>query len=301
MTVKENEVKISQRLAVGTAQFGSKYGIANQLGQVSRTEINKILESCAKNKITFIDTAVAYGESEATLGSLMVNNYNIVTKLTRIPDNHPNVEDFVVNQVKQSLSKLKVSKLYALLLHHSDQLFGAKGVQIYNALKKLKDIGYTTKIGVSVYDPSIIKEVMCLYDIDIVQVPLNLIDRRLTVNNFHKYLKDKDIEVHVRSIFLQGLLLLKKDQRPAYFRRWDVIWDKWHSWLIESSLNPIDACIQFGLSYQEVDKIVIGVDNHEQLNDIIYSANENYNLSFPETCSDDQFLINPSKWPTDKI
>lgn len=301
MTVKKNVVTISQRLAIGTAQFGSNYGVANRFGQVSPTEINQILKTCEKNEITFIDTAVAYGESEETLGSLMVGNYNIVSKLTRIPDDNTNVEDFVVNQVKQSLSKLKVSKLYALLLHHPDQILGAKGRQLFNALKKLQDKGYVTKIGVSVYDPSLIKEIISLYDIEIVQVPLNLLDRRLITNNFHKYLKDKDIEIHVRSIFLQGLLLLKKDQRPPYFRRWEVIWNKWHSWLIESSLNPIEACIQFGLSYQEVDKIVIGVDNNEQLNEIIYSANKNCNLSFPETCSDDQFLINPSKWPTDKI
>ena len=147
------------------------------------------------------------------------------------------------------------------------------------------------------YNPSLIEEIIKVYDVEIVQAPLNLIDRRLVVNDFHKFLKDKEIEVHVQSI-LQGLLLIESDKRPKYFSRWNSVWTKWDSWLFENSIKPIDACVQFALSHEEIDQIVVGVDNDEQLSEIVSSAKNNAKIMFPDLHSDDQFLINPSNWLT---
>ena len=128
-----------ERLALGTAQFGGSYGVANRSGQVSQDNIDKILKICEKNEISCIDTAVAYGKSEETLGNFDVTKYKIVSKLTEITEISSNIENFIVNQVKETLSKLNISKLHGLLLHRPEQLLLENGTQIYGALKNYRN------------------------------------------------------------------------------------------------------------------------------------------------------------------
>jgi len=290
----------AKKLGLGTAQFGANYGVANYSGQVGEDEVKKILDLSAGNGIRTIDTAIAYGESEKTLGICGVSSSLVITKLPVVPENHTDIEGWMIHQVKESLRRLKVAKLHGLLLHRPEQLLSVHGKLIYNALKKVQDMGYVSKIGVSIYGPDMIKDLLENFEFDIVQTPLNLIDRRFVEGNYHKLLKDLDVEIHVRSVFMQGLLLMTRAQMPKYFNKWDFIWRRWHAWLFEHSARSLDTCLAFALSYPEVDQIIVGADSFQQWESIINSARADLNVSFPSIGVNDFSLINPSNWPLKK-
>lgn len=285
------------RLALGTVQFGMSYGIANQTGQVSRVEAKSILQLASINGIDTLDTAIAYGDSETCLGALGVNDYKIVTKLPALPSDCANINAWVRQQVRASITRLGVTGLYGLLLHCSEQLLGLNGTALYKALQILKDNGQVQKIGISIYSPTELATLTQQYRFDLVQAPFNLIDHRLFNTGWLQRLKDADVEIHTRSAFLQGLLLMDKTTRPAKFSQWNGLWDKWHQWLADHDVSAVQACLAFPLSFPEIDKVVVGADSVSQLAQIVSAANSQNNGDLPDLQCTDQNLINPAYWP----
>ncbi len=284
------------RLALGTVQFGLPYGIANQTGQVSRLEAKAILQSALINGVDTLDTAIAYGDSEVCLGELGVQDFKIVTKLPELPDDCLNVHAWVQQQFNLSLSRLGVKKVHGLLLHRPQQLLGANGVAIYRALLALKDTGQVKKIGVSIYSPNELELLMPKFDFDLIQAPFNLIDQRLKSTGLMQRLKDQDIEIHTRSAFLQGLLLMPKTMIPTKFSKWDSLLDTWHQWLECHNFTAVQACLAFPLSFPEIDRVVIGADSLSQFEQVISAASNLLNINMPNLNSDDEMLINPANW-----
>ena len=292
----QSQKKRVSKLCIGTAQFGMQYGIANQTGQIDSHEAQKILQLASANGIHVLDTARAYGESEATLGKIGVKDYNVVTKLFALPDDCTNVGEWVKEQIAVSLSLLGVAKLYGLLLHRPEQLLGLNGKKLYQALQYLKESGVVQKIGVSIYAPSQLDELIHQYQFDIVQAPFNIMDQRLKTTGWLYKLKDHDCELHVRSVFLQGLLLTPFDAIPSKFLKWRKLWKKWYSWLSQENISPIRACISFLLTYQEIDKFIVGVDSTSQLQEIIIASGSDIVHSKPDFHVEDEMLLNPSYW-----
>ena len=287
---------MNSKLVIGTAQFGINYGIANSLGQVKSEEAKKILDYALSEDINYIDTAASYGESEKVLGSNDVNRFKIITKIPKIPYDQTNVYDWLEPSVLDSLNRLNVKSIHALLLHSPEDLLGLHGLTIYKGLRELKSKGIVKKIGVSVYSIDEIEVITDKYDVDIIQCPLNLIDRSLIESGWHKRLKKLGIEIHVRSIFMQGLLLMKKDLIPNSLSKWNYIWNKWHSWIDKENINPLDACIAFVSSIDEIDKIIVGVDSFKHIEEIAQSYKLKQVGEFPDISSNDVDLINPSLW-----
>ena len=285
------------KLALGTVQFGLKYGVANEAGQVKGAEVDQILIQARKNGINILDTAIAYGTSEEILGKVGVDGFQVVTKLSSLPDNLNNVASWVTEQVRESLARLGQKKLYGLLLHRSRDLFGSKGAQLIRALADLKNSGVVQKIGISIYSPDEL-EVFCnKIKIDLVQAPLNVADRRMETSGWLDRLKDDGVEVHTRSAFLQGLLLMERSKIPQKFSRWACLWDQWHEKLQDSGASPLEACLAYPLSLEQVDQVIVGVDSASQLSEILQAANnvnEGPDTSFMR--STDLDLINPSNW-----
>ena len=284
------------RLALGTVQFGVPYGIANQFGQVSRDEVQSILNFSLINKIDTLDTAIAYGESEKCLGEIGVQNFNLVTKLPEIPNNCSNINAWVFNQVEASLSRLRITKLYGLLLHQPYQLLDHLAPNLYQALQGLKEMGLVEKIGISVYSPDDLARIVPQFRLDLVQAPFNFIDQRLYKSGWMQRLKDDEIEIHSRSTFLQGLLLMQQKDMPSKFYRWNHLWQSWHQWLEANNLSALQACLDFSLSFSEIDKVIVGVDSQAQLIQILRFVDNNSAVSFPNFACDDQQLINPVNW-----
>lgn len=284
------------RLALGTVQFGLRYGIANQTGQVSRLAAKAMLQLAANQRIDTLDTAIAYGDSEICLGQVGTQGFKLITKLPALPDVCTDVGAWVEQQMADSLARLGVTAVYGLLLHRSLQLLGPNGFSLNRALQKLKDQGKVKKIGVSIYSPSELELLMPKFRLDLVQAPFNLVDQRLHDTGWMQRLKDSGAEVHTRSVFLQGLLLMAQAHIPSNFSPWHALWNRWHRWLSCHDISSVEACLAFPLSYPEIDRVVVGADNLKQLEQIISAANRQPINDLPDLQSEDENLINPANW-----
>jgi aryl-alcohol dehydrogenase-like predicted oxidoreductase len=284
------------RLALGTVQFGLPYGIANQDGQVTRSVAKDMLQLAAASGIDTLDTAIAYGESESCLGDAGTDGFSLVTKLPAVPDGCNDINEWVREQIEASLGRLGVQSVYALLLHRSGQLLGADGKIIYQAMQDLKKAGLVQKIGVSIYSPDELDVLMPQYRFDLVQAPFNLVDRRLYTSGWLQRLKQEGTEIHTRSAFLQGLLLMPRSSIPSKFAPWEELWDKWDAWLACHSDTAVQACLAYPLSFPEIDRVIIGADSKGQLEQIIEAALCAASGDLPDLHCEDERLINPSNW-----
>lgn len=286
----------SQRLVLGTAQFGLPYGVANRGGRVSREEAARILDYARSVGLDTLDTAIAYGDSEQRLGEIGIGRWHVVSKLPAVPESCTNVAGWVRESVAVSLSRLKIKKLRGLLLHRPQQLLEVSGQALYAALNTLKIEGLVEKIGISIYDPDELDALWPHFRLDLVQVPFNILDRRLSTTSWLTRLKRAGTEVHVRSVFLQGLLLMDAASRPAYFQPWQPLWDQWHRWHAENKFSPLQTCLGFVLAQPQIDRVIIGVDSLKHLQDILAVINEVRIEPPANLISADVELINPSKW-----
>jgi aryl-alcohol dehydrogenase-like predicted oxidoreductase len=160
----------------------------------------------------------------------------------------------------------------------------------------LKHEGLVEKIGVSIYNPDELATIMNRYPMDLIQAPFNVFDRRLEASGWLRLLKENQVEVHVRSIFLQGLLLMTPSAIPEKFNRWQDLWGRWFRWLHEHRVSPLEACLGVALNHECIDRVVIGVDNINQLNEIIQATRREI-PELPTLLVDaDAKLINPSMW-----
>lgn len=284
------------KIALGTVQFGLDYGVANVSGKVSRNEAAQILLFAQNNNITTLDTAISYGESEASLGENDLSFFSVVSKLPAAPSTHDNISQWVREEVQGSLHRLNIKKLYGLLLHHPGQLFEQGGDDLYAALVQQKELGLVEKIGVSVYSPEELEKILTHFHVDLIQIPFNVFDQRLLYSDLWARLKRLPVEIHVRSIFLQGLLLLAPEARPVKFQKWATQWKKWDHWLAENTLTPLAGCLQTVLGVEGLDKVVVGIDSLAQLREIVERSNQP-TLSWPSylACSELE-LLNPSLW-----
>lgn len=289
-------VRLVRRLAIGTAQFGMPYGIANRAGQVSREEVKSMLRLGSEYKIDLLDTAIAYGESESCLGGIGTNGFMVITKLPAVPERCENISEWVCNEVQESLIRLRSDSIYGLLLHRPEQLLSSYGLELYEAIKNLQNIGLIRKIGISIYSPYELERLSNRFAFDLVQAPFSLVDRRLQSSGWLDKLKTDGVEVHVRSVFLQGLLLMQKNSIPPKFSSWEHIWATWYKWLESSGCSALQACIAFPLSFPEIDRVVVGADTSDHLLEIISAVRSNVVTKFPDIQCDDEQLINPALW-----
>ena len=285
------------RLSLGSAQFGMAYGVSNREGQVLFAGVEQILFLAKKQEIDILDTAIKYGNAEEVLGKVGVGGFRVVTKLPSLPKDQNNVAHWVAEQVRESLARLGQKKLYGLLLHRPQDLLGLNGAQLIQALADLKNDGVVQKIGVSIYSPDDLDGVYKKIQIDLVQAPLNVVDRRLQYSGWLDRLKDDGVELHTRSVFLQGLLLMEREKIPQKFSRWSNLWDRWHEHLKRSEISALEACLAYPLSLEQVDRVIVGVESATQFGEILLAAQglaDVFDSSFMR--STDLDLINPSNW-----
>lgn len=288
---------LNNRIAIGSVQFGIPYGVANTSSkEVSNSEISNILTYANSVGINTIDTAIAYGESERKLGDYGVSNCQVITKLPKIPKECSNVLSWVEGQLMESLSRLRLPRIYGLLLHNTKDLSTSKGEELWSAMQFLQKKKLVHKIGYSIYKP---EDLDTFYDVflpDIVQAPYSVLDQRLASSGWLDRLFNAQTEIHVRSVFLQGLILMSKMERPNKFDRWHSLFEKFDLWLEDNNLNAMQASISFAINDPRITKVILGVDNLFQLKEIMSSVNIKAQ-NFPEDLSiQDTDLIDPSRW-----
>lgn len=284
------------RLALGTAQFGLHYGVANSTGQVGPNAVRLVLDRGRQAGMDLIDTAIAYGTSEATLGAVGVSGWNVVTKLPACPPDVADVRQWVREQVRQSMGRLRVTELHGLLLHRPAQLLDRLGHEILAELNALKGEGVVRKWGISVYGPDELDYLCTGFSPELVQLPYNAMDGRWNRSGWVRRLADAGVEIHARSVFLQGLLLLHPDSRPAYFQRWAAHWSAWDECLERNGRSGVEICLGAALAVPELHRIVVGVDSVAQLEQVLQAAGAPP-PSLPDGLqTSDPELIDPSKW-----
>ena len=285
------------KLAIGTAQYGMNYGLANKSGKISDIEMSRILINAKKNNILTIDTAKSYGDCEQKLGSQVVDEFRVMTKVSNLTQSKKNINAFILEELKDSLEKLNLKNLDTLLLHRSFDLLDYKKNEVYQALLLCKNEGLIKKIGISADNASDVEKIINIFDIDVVQFPLNIFNRELIESGLLKVLKNKKIEVHARSIFLQGLLLMEKKDLNPYFNNWSSLFELWEDWHKKNHLTKLQACLKYVFGFKEIDKYIIGIDSLDHLQEIITTLNSKNFKKVPIALSSkEEALINPSKW-----
>ncbi|MFT8321442.1 MAG: aldo/keto reductase [Bacillus sp. (in: firmicutes)] len=290
------------KLALGTVQFGIDYGVTNKFGKTSSEEVAKILDY-AKGKISVIDTAPSYGTSEHILGINMMEGFNVVTKTPHIhQDNITQADIEVVESVFfQSLNTLKLPAVYGLLIHNSNDMFKQGADKLFDKIHELKRQGYIEKIGISVYSQKEIELLTNQYSFDIVQVPLNVFDQRLVKSGTLKRLKEKKIEIHARSIFLQGILLNETSMLTNKFKELTPLLTNYFTDLKNNQLTKVEGALSFIDSIEEIDQAIIGVDNVSQLKQIYrdyekIQGTKGCCVDFMKYACENENMIDPRKW-----
>jgi aryl-alcohol dehydrogenase-like predicted oxidoreductase len=282
------------RIVLGGAQLGLPYGILNGGETLSREEVARILDTAAGHGIDSIDTAIAYGQSEQIIGETSQNRFKIISKLPPLPLDVSNVFEWVLAQVEASLSRLKCTSLDALLLHRPQDLTEAHGAELFAAISSLKIEKTIQRFGVSIYTPDELNGIIGTFDIDVVQAPLNVFDRRIL--GVIDQLSALNIEVHVRSVFLQGVLIAKPEDRPQRFNQWSEHFAMFDEWVNSSGMSAMACCLGFALQQPGIAKLVIGTTSATSLAEIMTSI-PNSHLEVPAHLqSSIEQLIDPRVW-----
>ncbi len=296
-------MKIFKRLGLGTVQWGMAYGIANQVGQPSSSTILEMLHRTREVGISCLDTAYTYGNAENVIGSFHfeVLGFQIITKTKHI---HGAVDEASINAVveafHESLTRLARAKVYGLLIQRAEVLLCDGGKSLWKALEKLKADGKVQKIGVSVYSPRQLLDILIHYPVDIVQLPFNIYDQRFKQCGLFDLMKKNGVEIHARSLFLQGLLLMPPDSLPNYFNGLRAIHSELHQEFDVKGMSSLEGCLSYGLDDPHIDKLILGCETLAQLNGILEAARnisvKKLSISGEYAITEERF-INPSHWP----
>ena len=282
------------KLIIGTAQIGMRYGVAGG-GDFDQRKVDDLLKLAVSHNINSIDTAPGYGDAHLKIGKSAVKNLNIITKLPKL-NLKTNHYKKIKNDVKNYLTTLNCRKLYCLLLHNPKDFLSSNGNSIYLALNLLKEEGLIEKFGVSTYELEDLNSIVDNFKIDIVQHPVNILDRRLEKSGTLKKLNIQGIEVHCRSVFLQGLLLLNLERINSKFYpfRKDLL--KIHNFSMKSQKTIQEICLSYVLNIKNISKIIVGIDDKKQLKELIKIIENKEVINIPEFKISNKNILDPRTW-----
>jgi len=298
-----------KRCALGTVQFGLAYGIANRSGQPDLSDMAGILYRAAELGVDTLDTAAAYGDAEQRLGSLPADlrrHFRIITKASIGTGDAlgPEHAEKLRASVLRSQDRLGVGPLAALLIHDSAALHRPGAEHIAAALLQLRADGVVRRIGLSVYTQADIERGLSLFPPDLIQAPANLLDQRLFQSGMIAALETRGIEIHLRSLFLQGLLLMAPDDIPPHLHnRAGPVVKRLHQIAANLSTTPLALCLAFGLHHLQGGRLVLGVLSLDELDQIAAAMVDAARLQpdWAQFAQEDLILLDPSRWPALKM
>jgi aryl-alcohol dehydrogenase-like predicted oxidoreductase len=278
------------RLGLGTAQFGFAYGITNAAGQVAPAAVACILARARAAGVNVLDTAAVYGEAEAVLGAATAaaQGFRIVTKISGPPAGYAEAA---------RASALRLGAVPdAILLHDATILQLPEAREAARALLALREQGLARAVGVSVYAPDTLSAAFRLFVPDLVQLPFNVLDRRFERTGWLDRLGGLGVEVHGRSLFLQGALLAPKTPPRLGFAT--SRFDAFRAMARAAGLTALEICLAVGLA-APLDKLIIGVTDEAELAHILASLGRPLTPppGIADLATDDLALIDPSLWP----
>ena len=290
-------------MVLGTAQLGMKYGITNCSEKPTREKAVEIVRTAWDGGVRFFDTAQVYGDAEEILGVALadLSDVKIVSKLNPALD----VTDFasIRNAVKESLARLCVPQLWGLLLHSQEQLSGDDWSRIGPMMVRLKDEGLVRHLGVSIYDPEWGWKALSIADLDIIQVPFNIVDRRMMTSGLLKEAEHQGKEIFVRSIYLQGLLLSGADKLPHHMFFAKQFLQQWNAFVEAISIDTKELLIGYVRSHAPSARLLIGCLTVEEVRENLKlfqntSLTENIieKLGIIASWVEDTRIVDPRRW-----
>jgi aryl-alcohol dehydrogenase-like predicted oxidoreductase len=283
------------KLVLGSAQIGMNYGLFNKK-KISNKEFSKIEKLVLKSKINFIDTARSYGDSERIIGNSKLKNLNIITKI-KLPDKkNIDIKNWILKEISKSLIKLKVDKIYGVLVHDYKDLLGKYGRNYLLSLQELKRKNVIKKIGISIYDLQEIKSIWKFWKPDLIQVPLNPLDNRILNSGWLKIFKKFKVKIFARSIFLQGLLINEDNVCFKINKDCIILLNKFKNWCYKNNISLLQGCLHFVKQFKKIDYLVVGFDNYNHLREIIHVFKKKQIIIPKKFSTNNINLIDPRKW-----
>lgn len=292
------------RIGLGTVQFGMDYGISNRDGRPDEAEVAAILARATAAGVGYLDTAPGYGDAEALVGRLLPRGHGlrVVTKTPAVSDEQVDVRHRRqwLDALQRSLERLRIERAHGLLVHRMADL-GKPGWQhLVEALQEARARGLADHIGVSVYDDQQLALAESRFRPEIVQLPFNALDRRPVTSGTLERLKARGAEVHARSLFLQGLLLMTPSGLPEFFRPLQPVLAELQNGWAGRGLSPVAACLSFVLRQPAIDAAIVGVNRCAEFDEIAAAVGFAERIAEPAggtLPTIDPIYLDPSRWP----
>jgi aryl-alcohol dehydrogenase-like predicted oxidoreductase len=269
-------------LGLGTVQFGARYGVAHAGPRARPAEVRAILERAVQRGVRVLDTAPAYGDAEALLGSFgrLVERFDVVTKTG--------------GDLRRSLRALGLTRVWALLEHDPARLVGPGAEAAFDALRAERDAGRAQAIGVSVYGREQLERILERFPLDVVQLPLSAVDQRMLP--VLADLRGAGIEVHARSVLLQGALLAEPERLAHLPATRDAV-RAFQARARRAGLTPLQAALGFARALPELDVVLVGAQSLAQLDELLAASDARVERGWFASCAcDDPRAVDPSRW-----
>lgn len=284
------------RFILGTVQFGLDYGISNVTGKIAEGEAVRILEVARGHGISLLDCAAAYGDAEEVLARLNAGarGFGVITK-TQMLAQAGSVEA-VLARVQRSID-LFGAPLDTLMVHHARDLSGVAGTRLWTGLSTLKASGRVRRIGISAYHADGPLALAQRFSPDVMQLPVSILDQRLVADGTLSALAARGVEIHARSIFLQGALFLEPSRLPPRLAHCAPRLAAFHARLAALGVSPLSAALSFIQRTQGVSRIVVGVTSASELDGLAREAAKDGTVTdWSGFAIDDPILLDPSRW-----
>ena len=284
---------IAKKIILGSANVNSCYGLGKN--KIKAREFISLMNLAFEKGVKTIDTSPVYNNAEIIIGKSK-KKFNVITKIPKIPHNIKKID--LEGWIKKNFfnsNKIIKKKIYGILIQNAEILLSNKADIVYDTLLNLKKKHTFKKIGISIYNFKTLELVTKKFAIDFVQLPYNILDQRFSKKKIIKIVKKKKIEIHARSIFLQGLLTNTKIHLPKKLSNLEKGLKRWRRWIKDKNINPAHACIDFVLRNKNIDKLVIGFNSKNNLEDALKFKKTKLNFNSLKI-KINQNLLDPRKW-----
>lgn len=279
-------MNLNKKLILGSANFNTNYGILNN--KLNKKNIKKVLICAKKKNIRYIEISKDY-KNLNFISKVKLNYFRFYKKIDTAD------KYFLKANTEKKLQKYLFDKMvncYGVILRNPKLLLKKKYYKIFLLLKKFQSEKKIKKVGITIYDTNYLKKIINICKIDFIQIPYNLVNQNI-FKKTKKIIKKKKIEIHLRSIFLQGLLLKRTAQLPKALKKLRKYWLKIDNTLNNIRISRYNACLNFALN-TNADKLVVGVDNQDQLKQLF--REKKYQFKIPSFKIKEKNLIDPIYW-----
>jgi aryl-alcohol dehydrogenase-like predicted oxidoreductase len=274
-----------QSVMLGTAQWGLDYGTTNASGRLSDDAIVGILAVARDAGVDALDTAPGYGDAETRVGQFG-GGCAVQTKVSAAGGDAARIRA----SVTASLSRLGRDRVASVLVHDWTLLDASTRTAAAGVLGELRSSGVVERVGVSGYSSSDLSSALDAFEVlDIVQVPVSVLDQRLEGSAEVAALRARGGRVQARSVLLQGAAVAPS-AHPLFGEHPDVF-------RLRHSGSPLALCLGYVASRTWVDEVVLAATSAAELAEVLAAWDSPVSdVVWAELASTDPWLLDPRQW-----